>query len=277
MEFNVVRRKHPNLPKYPTDDLFSARKFVAELQKELGDFLKAAVMFGSAARQSYLKEPLQQIMGHDIDVLLIINDLSMIASEEVVQAYRIIVQQVATKVSHRLHINTLKLTTFWDYIRMGDPIVINMLRDGVPLLDAGFFEPLQHLLFEGRIRPTKEAMWTYFSRAPLTLQNAEWHVQQATLDLYWAVIDAAHAVLMKVGEIPPTPAHVADLLEHRFVKRKLMSQKYVDSMRFFFDLGKKITHKEIGTITGTQYEHYQALARDFVREMKRLIGERHLE
>ena len=50
----------------------------------------------------------------------------------------------------------------------------------------------------------------YFGRAPITLRNSKWHLNQATIDLYWAVIDATHAALMKLGEIPPSPEHIPD-------------------------------------------------------------------
>ena len=29
-------------------------------------------------------------------------------------------------------------TTFWEYIRAGDPVGVNILRDGVPILDCHY-------------------------------------------------------------------------------------------------------------------------------------------
>ncbi|MCJ7757484.1 MAG: hypothetical protein MUP24_05005, partial [Gillisia sp.] len=84
--------------------------------------------------------------GSDIDILIIIDDVRAELTAEFVEAYRVIVEKIAFKISKKLHITTLKLTNFWDYTRAGDPIVINMLRDGIPLMDYGFFEPLQILL-----------------------------------------------------------------------------------------------------------------------------------
>src|SRR3989344_9618845 len=97
-----------------------------------------------------------------------------------------------------------------------------MLRDGVPLLDIGFFEPLQVLLKQGKIRPTPESIWSYLGRASPTIYNSKWHLLQAVLDLYWAVIDAAHAVLMEYGEIPPSPGQVSSILNEKLVKRKIL-------------------------------------------------------
>jgi len=101
--------------------------------------------------------------------------------------------------------------------------------------------------------------------------NSRWQVLQATLDLYWSVIDSAHAALMRQHQLPPTPEHVSDMLDKIYVKRKLLSKKYVDIMQNFYQLNKKITHREVKIITGQQYEKYYADAEDFIRTMKKLI------
>lgn len=266
MRFTVHEKKHPNIIKYPSGDFDFGRKFADEMHKELGEFVKAIVLFGSTARD---EKPL--FGTRDIDVLVIINDLTLILSKEVVQSYRVITENIASKISRRLHITTLKVTTFWEYVRNGDPIAINMLRDGVPLYDAGFFQPVQHLLFQGRIRPSKESIWTYFARAPATIHNADWHVLQATIDLYWAVVDSAHAALMKLGEVPPTPAHIADLLRERLVKEQMLPAKYADMMDFFYKLQKKIVHREVQQVTGKEYDKYKADAQDFVKVMQKIV------
>jgi predicted nucleotidyltransferase len=272
MEFRVRQRRHPNVPRYLTTDYQLAEKFSALLRKELSDFVKAIVLFGSAARAIERKPAAEKSLHeHDIDVLVIVNDITLVMSPEVVEAYRVITERTAAKVSRRLHITTMKLTSFWEYARNGDPVMMNMLRDGVPLYDVGLFEPLQMLLFQGRIRPTKESIWNYYARAPATLANANWHVLQATLDLYWAVIDAAHAALMKLGEVPPSPEHVADLIYTKLVKPGHVHKRYANTMRFFYDLSKQITHREIQNIPGKKYDDYRKLADDFIRAMKGVI------
>ena len=137
-----------------------------------------------------------------------------------------------------------------------------------------FFDPLQVLLKQGRIRPSPEAIWGYFIRAPATLTNSKWHITQATLDLYWAVIDAAHAALMRIGEIPPTPAHVADLIQDKLVRTKRVDSKYAKIMRNFYELSRKITHREIKEVSGDEYEKYLKDAKDFVDTMKKIVEEK---
>ena len=206
MKFDIAKKEHANLEKYFKEDVDVSYRFANELYKELGSVLRAVVIFGSTARHA--RKP-----DGDIDLMIILDDLLMNMTQEVIEAYRIIVQKLIVKNSTKIHVTTLRFTAFWDYIRNGDPVSINILRDGVAIIDSGFFDPLQALLKKGRIRPTQESIWSYYARAPNTLHNSKWHILQASMDLYWAVIDSAHSALMKVGEIPPTPEHVADLME----------------------------------------------------------------
>src|SRR3989338_3753769 len=264
MKFDIPRKEHPNIEKYERHEVDTVHRFSNELYKELGSLVRGIVLFGSSARK-------KATVKSDIDVLVILDDLTISMSPEVVDAYRVIVNKIIVRVSTRLHITTLRFTSFWDYIRNGDPIGINILRDGVAIIDSGFFEPLQALLKKGRIRPTSESIWTYYVRAPNTLHNSRWHILQATMDLYWGVIDAAHAALMRKDVVPPTPEHVAESLHKTYVKHKLLEPKYVETMEQFYKLSKAITHREIQYVTGQEYEKYYHDADEFVRRMKKLV------
>jgi hypothetical protein len=277
MEFKVERRQNPNIPRYREEDYLLAKRFAEELKAELGDFMKAAILFGSAARaaakpeEGRKQEKEAPWKANDIDVLLLVNDLTMVLSPEVIEAYRIITENTAARISKRLHVTTMKLTSYWDYVRQGDPLIINMLRDGLPLHDVGIFEPAQQLLFQGRIRPSREAVWVYWARAPQTIANSDWHVMQAALDLYWAVIDAAHAALMHTGETPPTPSHVADLIQERLVRKKLATKADAQAMRDFYGLSKAIVHRKLQRMTGTEYDRWRKKADTFIAAMRKVV------
>ncbi len=264
MKFDIPKKEHPSLEHYNKEDLDKAYKFANEIYKELGTLVKAVVIFGSTARKTQTKRS-------DIDILVIIDDLGIALTREVTEAYRLIVKKSIVRISTRLHVTTLRFTSFWDYIRNGDPVAINMLRDGVSLIDSGFFDPLQALLKKGRIRPTQESIWTYYTRSPHTLYNSKWHILQAVIDLYWAVVDAAHAALMKLGELPPTPSHIADMLQERMVDKKLLERKYVTVVRSFYNLMKMISRREIKEIKGEEFDRYFEEADEFVKRMRKFI------
>ncbi|MBI2575901.1 nucleotidyltransferase domain-containing protein [Candidatus Woesearchaeota archaeon] len=265
MKINIDWKVNPNLELYRRVDINLAYSFTKDCMKEFGKMLKAVVLFGSSARKTKTPES-------DLDILIVVDDLSMNFTEELTEAYRLVVQKLIAKHSTRIHVTTLRFSSMWEYIRNGDPIAINILRDGIPILDTGFFEPLQVLLKRGRIRPSDESIWTYYIRAPNTLHNSKWHLLQATIDLYWAVIDAAHAALMRHGEIPPSPEHVADLLHDKLVKNKLLEERYVHIMRNFFHLAKMITHRELREVKGEEFDRYYKEAEEFVDRMKKYIG-----
>ncbi|PIZ50497.1 hypothetical protein COY27_06915 [Candidatus Woesearchaeota archaeon CG_4_10_14_0_2_um_filter_33_13] len=264
MEFKIQKKENENIHRYPTEDLKVAQKFATLLKKELGDFMLAAVLFGSTVRR-------EATVKSDIDVLIISDDATFQINDALVESYRIIVENLISTVSGKLHITSMTYTSFWEYAKAGDPVAVNILRDGVALFDVGFFEPLQMLLKQGRIRPSEESVWRYFGRAPRTLINSKWHLLQATLDLYWAVIDSAHAALMRKNEIPPTPEHVSDILNRVLVKHKLLEKKYVDTMEKFYRLSKAITHREIKEIKGAEFEKLYQEAEAFVRRMKIIV------
>ncbi len=262
MEFKIEKKKK-NSHKYEKTDIDLAYSFGKKVYKEFGTFIKAIVLFGSAARKKK--------SSNDIDILVVVDDITLNLNKELVQTYRIMMQKLVADVSTKIHVTTLKFTNFWEYVRSGDPVAVNILRDGFALIDTGFFEPLQTLLHQGRIRPSPEAMWSYFTRAPLTITNAKWHILQAVTDLYWAVIDSAHAALMKAGEVPPSPEHAADLLESKLVKTGLINKKYPKIMKKFYDTMKMIEHREIKEISGEQYQEYLKEAQDFVLAIQEFI------
>ena len=265
MRFHIEKKEHKNTDKYYSRDIDTARKFAKLMYNEFGTFIRGVILFGSTVNSPSSPKK-------DIDILVILDDVRVKFSKELVETYRIITEKVVANIDpQRLHIQSMKFSSFWEYVRAGDPVAINILRSGVALIDTGFFDPLQILLEQGRIRPSEESIYTYFTMAPASLNRSQQHILTAVVDLYWAAIDAAHAALMKSGEIPPSPEHVADLLERRLVKEGHINKKYADVMRELYILFKKIMHREIKTISGKEYDKYYELANTFVKGMQKYI------
>ena len=264
MQSEIKPKKIENTQKYPEDDLDYAYRFSAELTKEVGKFVKGVILFGSNARKK--GKP-----AHDIDMLIVLDDISIYMSKEFVQTYRIIVDNLIAKVSKRLHITTFKYSSFWEYVRNGDPLAINILRDGVPIVDREFFRPLQLLLYQGRIRPRKEAVWNYYYKSNQNMQGSKYKMISAVMDLYWAVIDASHSALMRLNEIPPSPNHVHEMIAEKLIKTNLIEKKYSNTAKRFFDLSKKIEYREIKEIKGSDYDKYYKEADAYIQRMKKFI------
>ncbi len=285
LEFPVKKQSLQNAEDYPDEDIDIAYDFAKKVHEELSGFIKALVLFGSVARNKspadtkkkselggkITGEEGEKSESNDIDILIIVDDVSFKLTKELVQTYRLMVERMVRRVSDDLHVITLKFTSFWEYVRSGDPVAVNVLRDGVPILDTGFFEPLQALLSQGRIRPSPESVWSYFKKAPKSLQSSKWHINQAVIDLYWAVIDAAHAALMKLNEVPPSPDHVSEMIEKKLVKPGVVDARYAEIMQKFYDLMKDITRGG-KKIDGGKYEELYDEAKDFVDEMEDFLN-----
>ena len=269
MKFPIKKRVNKNISNFLNEDLDIARSFAKAMHQEFGTFISCMVLFGSATKNVVNPK-------RDIDILIVLDDTRVQFTQELVQTYRIILEKMIAKTDpKRLHIQSMKLTSFWEYARAGDPVAINILRSGVALIDTNIFDPLQALLDQGRIRPTKESIWTYYTLAPASLQRSKQHLLTAAVDLYWSAIDSAHAALMSVGEIPPSPDHVADLLQEKLSSPHHISRSSINTMRELYKLFKGIVHRDIKSISGKDYDKYRVKAEAFVKEMKSFIEEQH--
>ncbi len=264
MDFEITKKGTAQVANYSQEELDIAYAFSKKVWKECGTMLKGVVLFGSMARREMTPQS-------DIDILIVVDDLAINISKELMQTYKIIVEKIIASVSKRIHVTTLKFSTFYEYVHQGDPIGLNILRDGVALVDTGFFDPLQALLFRGKIRPTYESIWTYFNKAPITLNNSRWHLFRACEDLYWAVTDASHALIMKLGVVPPAPEYLPDLLARHAVTQKIISKDDVKTVKFFFDLYKSITKRKLKDVTGAQYEKYYVQAQKYVQKIEKFL------
>ena len=122
MKFDILKRKNPNIGSYRQEDLKIAYKFAGEVKQELENLVKAVVIFGSTARRE------KKTIKGDIDILVIIDDISTVLTRELTEAYRVVVQKIIMRTSTKLHVISLRFTSFWEYIKNGDPIGVNLLR-----------------------------------------------------------------------------------------------------------------------------------------------------
>ena len=86
MKIPMPAAKRVNVDKYRKEDLDLAREFSKRLFKEMGTTIKALVVFGSNARGANKRS-------HDIDIMVVIDDITTVLTPEYVEAYRIIVQK----------------------------------------------------------------------------------------------------------------------------------------------------------------------------------------
>lgn len=241
--------------------------FALKAYKKFGKSIKSVILFGSTVKQT-------NVPGSDIDIIIIIDDVSINWDTELVAWYREELDRIlrANPYQQGLHINTIKLSTWWRDLMRGDPVVINVLRYGESLVDmAGFFEPLKFLLINGDIKPTPEAVYTSLQRAPLHLQRSKAAEINAIEGLYWSMVDSSQAALISANVSPPSPEHIPVDLEETFVSAGMLNKKYVSWYRDLLILHKKIVHGEVKELKGIVIDEWQEKTQEFLDVMIGLV------
>ncbi len=248
-----------------------AMDFATKAYKKFGESIKSIILFGSTTKKT-------RATGSDIDIIIVIDDASIRWNQELIAWYREELGKILSQSPYNqtLHINTVKLTTWWEDLLRGDPIVTNILRNGEALVDmAGFFNPLKFLLINGKIKSTPEAIYNSLQRAPLHLARSKAAEINAVEGLYWAMVDSAHAALIAANVSPPSPEHIAIELQKKFVESKKLNIKYVQWFSKLLELHKKISHGEIRNLKSEEVkiDEWQEKTEEFMSVMTRLVKE----
>lgn len=271
----IIKEKLPkinpkNLPTLKlTTDSDIALDFATKTYKRFNQAIKAIILFGSTAKKT-------TVAGSDIDLIVLIDDVSIKWTQELIAWYREELDKILMQNPYKksLHINTVKLSTWWEDLMKGDPVIINILRYGQAVLDfAGFFNPLKFLLLNGKIRSTPEAIYNCLQRAPTHILRSKVAELNSIEGLYWSMVDSAHAALIAINILPPSPEHISSHLAEMFVEKGKLNKKYAEWFQNLLILHKKIAHGEITDLKGVEIDMWQDRAEEFMRVMAELVKE----
>jgi len=246
-----------------------AMDFATKLYKTFDKIIKSVVLFGSSVKQN-------ATTGSDIDIIIILDDVSVKWDQELIAWYREELDKLLRKNPYQksLHINTIKLSTWWEDLMRGDPVIINVLRYGEAMIDfGGFFKPLKYLLLEGKIKSTPESIYSCLQRAPTHFLRSRAAEMNSIEGLYWAMVDSSHAALISAGIPPASPEHVPADLKDVFVDKKRLKMKYVLWYRDLYMLHKKIVHGETTDLKGIEIDMWQERTQEFMKVMAELVNE----
>ncbi|MEM4230842.1 MAG: nucleotidyltransferase domain-containing protein [Candidatus Pacearchaeota archaeon] len=258
---------------FPTLKLINEKEiamdFAVKAYEKFNKMIKSIILFGSQIKGTAKSSS-------DIDIMILIDDASIQWDEELIAWYREELSKLiaANPYQKELHINSTKLTTWWNDLLKGDPVVLNIVRYGIPLIDfGGFFEPLKILMQQGKIRPTPEAIYACLQRTPYHIGRSKAAELNAIEGLYWALVDSAHAALMAAKQMPPSPENIPVLLKEIFVDTGNLKKEHIDTFNQVMVLHKKIINKEISDLKGVEIDMWQEKTEKFVQEMTRLVNE----
>ena len=266
-------KKKINAKNLPTLNLRTeheiAMDFATKTYQEFNKIIKSIILFGSTAKKT-------AVSGSDMDIIIILDDVSIRWDQELIAWYRKELEKIVKRNPYKvdLHINTIKLSTWWSDLMRGDPVVINIIRDGKSLIDfGGYFEPLKFLLVEGKIKSTPEAIYSLLQRAPAHISRSKVSELNSIEGLFWAMVDSAQAALIAAGVNPSSPEHLPVDLKEVFVNAGKLKMKYVVWYRDLLMLHKKIAHGDVRNLKGVEIDDWQEKTEDFLREMVGLVKE----
>jgi uncharacterized protein (UPF0332 family)/predicted nucleotidyltransferase len=254
-------------PETKEQRLKEVEEFAKQVLEKYGKYIKCIVMMGSVAREEFKPKS-------DIDVFVVIDDTSFEITPELHDKIDEDLEKIAEKISDKLSVlSNFTLTEFWDYARVGHPIVYNLIKEGIPIYDTGFFAPIKKLLEMGRIPATREAIESYMEGAPKRLMRAK-TVKLLTLaeDCYYAMLNTAQAVLMFMGLAPPVPSKVYDDVKKFLVEPGILEPEYAEWLKEMIEIRKKIEHKELMDVEGKFVDEWIDKAEKFVNKMFGLLN-----
>ena len=264
-ELSKEPEKYPTLKIAREQDI--ALDFANKVYQKIGKVIKSMILFGSSAKG--ISAPKS-----DIDIIIIIDDATIQWDDELIAWYREELGKIIklNPYAKPLHVNTVRLTTWWNEMMRGEPVVTNIIRWGDPLIDfGGFFAPLKALLAQGKIKSTPEMIFITLGRGPAHMARSKASLLNSIESLYWVFVDSSHAALIAAKQSPPSPEHIAGAMNEFLVKRKLLNPKYVEWYKSMYGLMHGILHQNITTIKGSEIDLWTARADEYLREMANLI------
>lgn len=240
----------------------SAYKFAKGIFEKYPKVMKTIVLFGSYSKG-------RETESSDVDIMIVMDDVLNLLDEKVQSLIFSDVDKLVKESEVKLHINFVTLTAFWRGVMAADPVSVNVLKYGVPLLDTGYFEPLQALLNMGEIKPTEESIYASLTRSELYANSSRLKLAGVVTDIYWSVVNSAQSAIMRQGEVPPSPEIIPEMLE-KLEKRGMVAKKHVDVFMEIFALGKRLFHGEKIEINGEKAQELLVKGLDFNSKMSEI-------
>lgn len=248
--------------------LKSSEKFKDKILELFKGYIKAVIVWGSITRGDFTGKS-------DVDIYIIFDDTKFPLKkfEEIRSKIDNDIYSAATSIDPRLHPQPiLALTEFIKGIRYTHPLFYNIVREGYAIYDTGFFIPMRKLLELGEFPVTPESAHQRIDSVPKRVERVKSvKLYMIAEDMYYAMLDAAQAVLMYIGLGPPVPKLVAKELRENLVKQGLLEEEYAKMIEDITDFRKKVEHKEIKDISGAEVDEWIKKTERYVDRFEKLL------
>ncbi|MBI5060959.1 MAG: nucleotidyltransferase domain-containing protein [Candidatus Aenigmarchaeota archaeon] len=261
-----ARYNEKKYEKFRKQKLKLAQRFKDDVLKKYQKIVKAVVVFGSLTRKDFSEKS-------DIDMLVVIDDTMARLTPEQKDHLDEEIRLIGKDISEDIVVQpTWTLTEFWDMARIGHPLLYTIVRDGWALFDTGFFIPIRKLLEMGKIPTTLEAVEKFMEASPQKIKRVESaKLYMIAEDLYYAMLNSSQAILMYLGENPPTPKETPHAVKEHLIDKKLLEEEYMNDLRSVIEFRKGVEHKDIKDVSGHDLDMFIDKAKRFVERMEQLL------
>ncbi|QQG39306.1 MAG: nucleotidyltransferase domain-containing protein [Candidatus Aenigmatarchaeota archaeon] len=245
-----------------------AKKFTKKILDKYGPWIKSVIVWGSTVRGEFKKKS-------DLDFVILVDD----TRDKLTDAQRVEmddwIYDTGRKLDERIASQPVwTITEFVKMVRAFTPLAYELMKDGMPTYDTGFFLTHKRLLEMGEIAATPEASQRRWGDVPRRISRAKsaklWLIAE---DLYLAMIGAEEAVLMYMGRDIPHPMHAAGDMKKYLVEPGLIDSKYADYLDDVVKFRKAVEHREIKDVESSKIDPYIEKAEAFVAEMEKILRE----
>lgn len=245
-----------------------AKRFTQKILDKWGPWVKAVIVWGSTARGEFTKKS-------DIDFVILVDDTRDKLTNALRDEMDDWIYDLAKKMDERLGPQPVwTITEFVKMVRAFTPLAYELMKDGIPTYDTGFFLTHKRLLELGEIAATPEAAQRRWGDVPRRISRAKssklWLIAE---DLYYAMIGAEEAVLMYMGKDIPHPIHAAEYLQRYLVEPGMLDAKYMTYLDEVVKFRKAVEHREVNDIDSAKIDEYIKKTEDFVAVMETILRE----
>ncbi len=236
-------------------------KFTNEARKQYGELVKSVLIFGSHVRGGAKK-------GSDADVWVVLDDTATKSGEDLDK-----IQSHLYLIAHELkdlHVQTTRLTDFWNQIKVGSPELVNFLRYGLTIYDTGFIKPVQRMLSLGMIPPSEETISLKARASQARLKRVKLDFKAIIFDLRYTASDMIQAAVMHHYKAQPDQKDIPSFLE-KFVKQKKLEKIWISRWVELNKMWKDIDYKIVKDVDTKYLQKALTLTEEIVERFKKLV------
>jgi predicted nucleotidyltransferase len=236
-------------------------KFTNIARERYGNVIKSVLIFGSAAKGTMVK-------GSDADVWVVLDDTATKSTADLNK-----INTHLYLIAHELkdlHIQTTKLTEFWQWMKLGSPELVNFLRYSLPIYDTGFIKPVKRMLEMGLISPSEETIKLKARASRARLKKIRLDLKSMVFELRYIALDICQAVIMHHYKKQPDAKAVPKFLK-QLVKDKKLEASYVKKFENLNKLWKDIDHGRVKSVDSKYLDQAITLADDILKRMNKLL------